>query len=211
MSRVISGEPLPVPPEVSDKEVGAFFRKLIDYLRRLTAKLQAAINNDGSGTAVKTFASWLDEADYSIGASYAGIEWKKDLRIDSPYSHSTSTNPSRITILEDGMYLVLVDVHVTGSNLPVETALKIHNNNTGGDSLAKFGFSAITVEGSLSMAIPLPLIANVYLEVLIRGTGGSDTAKYTGSRITILKLQADSGGGVNGGTGWTTGWQLVEM
>lgn len=209
MSRVISGEPLPVPPEVPDKETGAFYRKLIDYLRRLSAKLQAEINSGGNGS-IEVYSAWI-ENNATLDATFGSIDWTKDLRVDAPYSHSESVNPEKITINLDGFYVIFVDLDInTGETAPIETQIKF----TYGIStfLAKFGSGLINDFGTLSQMIPVPLKATTVIEVQAQdAAAGTTTLLSKGSRITIMRLRADSGGGPNGGSGWATGWQLTEV
>lgn len=205
MSRIISGEPLPTPPRALDPEVDAYNRKIIDYLRRLSAKLQALLN--GAGSAVECYSAWFD-ASQTVAAAYATITWNKDLHVDGPYSHSMTVDPGKITVVLDGLYLVCCDLQVDAA---VQGAIKLTNTNTGAVSYVKFGYSNSGAE-TLSMAIPLPLIAGITIEVQLQDSLGTTTVNTLGSRITILRLSPlSTGGSTGGGSGWTTGWQLVEM
>ena len=109
------GEPLPLAPslegmeEAQRVELEAFHRKLLDYLRRLAAKLSSERFSPVS-SGIEILALALDD-DYGLGGSgWRDIEWSLQLRIDSSFSHSVLVTPEKITIEKDGFYLILADI-----------------------------------------------------------------------------------------------------
>lgn len=124
-SFLFSGEPLPLAPIInrggwansakgraSELELDNFHRKLLDYIRRLGAKLSNPVfppGGGGSTGAIPIFAAGID-GDQAVGASYAPIEWDRFFRKDTDtYTHDISTNPGEITLLREGMYVFWVD------------------------------------------------------------------------------------------------------
>ena len=115
-----SGEPLPLAPslegmeEAQRIELEAFHRQLLDYLRRLGAKLSSERFSPVS-SGIEILALALDD-DYGLGGSgWRDIEWSLQLRIDSSFSHSVLVTPEKITIEKDGFYLILADIKLTAA------------------------------------------------------------------------------------------------
>ena len=198
---IFSGEPLPIAPKVDSPELAAFHAKVIDYLRRLGAKLSQYIEGQG-GAEVETFASYklVNQAN---SATLADITWTRDLWKDSPYEHSESTDPESVGILLDGMYVVLVDLEYDASTtFPVEANLVIENLSAEG--IVNFSLGAVNAAGTLSRAIPLPLIEGVSIRVQSKDSAGTGNVLARGSRLTVLRVAETSSGGSSPtpGTGW---------
>lgn len=181
---VFSGEPLPVPPAVGNAELEAFHRKLVDYLRRLGAKISQFVEGAGQGT-VMCFAAYRTAAQ-TLASTYDGVEWTTELRKDPAYEHSTSVNPDRVTIKLPGFYVVLVDLEGTDQ---FEALVELRLGSETGDVI--FSKSYVSVAGCVSASVPLPLIADTVVVVKARGIGDLEES---GSRITIIRLAVDSAG-----------------
>ena len=142
-----SGEPLPLAPSLEGmedpqrQELEAFHRKLLDFLRRMGAKLSSERFSPVS-SGIDTLALAL-VANYTLGAGWQDIEWSLQLRVDSSFSHSVLVNPGKITIEKDGYYLILADINLNDSwdfriisgtdtldyGLHMEQGFDINNNN----------------------------------------------------------------------------------
>lgn len=199
MSRIISGEPLPVAPErKGDPESQAYDRKILDYLRRLTAKLQGLLNNNTGALAVY---SGISETDV-LTSVLSPIHWGTDTRKDSVYEHDTALNTSEITVLLAGFYVILVDIEVLdGATLPAEAAIYLVGPD---DGYVNFSASRITGAGTISLSIGVPLPAGAVFEVHVKDssdpTGGGNLG-VRGTRITVMRVSQDD----TGGTGTPTG------
>jgi hypothetical protein len=186
---IFSGEPLPLAPGVNDLELDAFHRKLLDYLRRLGAKLNQFV---GQG-AVEALVAYIDTQ--STFVSYTSISWDHTLWIDSPFEN----NGTYIRVLVDGLYVFHVDVLVpegfTLGNIVIELI---------GPSGTTFYplFSLCRFETfSYAMTISLPLLADTQIRVQLKtNIAVTDGLQASGTRLTIMRIRDDArGGDVPGG------------
>lgn len=197
---IFSGEPLPVAPPIKDPELNAFHRKLIDYLRRLTGKLNQYV---GAGNGLETFVTTIaGEANATLGSDWAPIDWTLDIRKDAVYEHSISSNQEQITVLLAGLYIILCDLWLdTGPTFPVSTRVVILDP----EGFVEYGFTELGAEGSLSMAVPVVLKADKVIRIDAKDSGGGgDFLKTRGCRLTILRVALDDSGGTSDtpGIGW---------
>lgn len=195
---VFSGEPLPIAPRVPDAELENFHRKLLDYLRRLGAKIDHYLQPSTPGNEVQCVMCYLD-TDKVLGASYAPIVWTDSLRVDAAFSFSAG----QVSVTEDGFYLILVDIDV-GDNgyFLVEAKIVIGSP----DFVPTFGYGVIGPNtGSLAISLPLP--AGKTIDVHVRCVDSPDVRgiKSAKTRLTILRLHNEFGGGDGDppGDGWT--------
>lgn len=214
-----SGEPLPIAPKIKDPELDHFVRKLLEYLRRLGAKLAQYPSGPGGGTSgtIPIFSAWLT-ADQTVDGT--DVKWTAVLRRDAVYDHTLDPvgNEQYVTVLEDGFYLVHVDLEFDALvTFPVTVSVKLSDPVA---ATVAFSFDVVGQTGTYCGAIPLPLVAGVTLSIGLLPTLGSGSLLRSGSRLTILKLTSDSGGGSGTppgsvGSGWTEpgagGWTVAEV
>lgn len=217
MKSIFSGEPLPLAPASKDAELAAFHRKLLDYLRRLSGQLNAYVGSGGTtppAPGIVSFASALDN-DFAFDfdtVSY--VEWNFDLHIDaSCFRHSTTNNPSEIEILQDGVYLICVDMRQDdlGSQMTaaIEVGLATPNPVYYSASKSTQAQGGVGDIHTLNISVPIPIIAGSKLRVGVKvSTGGGAFAEllkeYT--RITIIRIANVANGGGDDiqppGVGW---------
>lgn len=194
--RILSGEPLPVQPEfkgdkISVPELNVFFRKLIDYIRRLTGKLDRIVENTGSGLMPLIFSGYKTADSAVSDSAYSPVTWEAQLRIDEIYVH---TPPSAvIQVLEDGLYEVEVDLRITDA---IATYTKVSIVDSGGTEISTpaYAYSQFNVDkdnDTVSFMVPIVLSANDYVSVFVKaeGASGGNTLDQTGSRIMIIKFR----------------------
>ena len=186
---IYSGEPLPTAPRVKDPELAAFFRKLLDYLRRLTAKLDQGTGGNTPASRIQSFAARFS-TDQNIADVYAAIIWEDEIHVDTCFDHVEDS--SRVQVLCDGVYLVCVDLEISSdATFPVEVDLRvIYEGNIG---ILTYGYGSISSAGTLSRSIPLTLRAGAEIQVQAKQASTTQQAVLRrGSRITVVKL-ADGG------------------
>jgi hypothetical protein len=216
---LFSGEPLPLAPRVGDSEVAAFHRKLLDYLRRLGAKLEQALGPGGGGTGVVTtvkhVACYIDD-DQDLAGTYTAINWTNTLWIDGDaFEHSAQY----ISVVNDGMYLILCDVELGDSGYSSADALMLISAPDGTEAFyPAFGYSTFGF-GTNTMAVCVPLIAGRRFEIQIRCTlaPAAGQIKKQGTRLTVLRLRdmldANEGEGWNDPThiGIPLPWGIAQL
>lgn len=186
---------MPIAPKVDDPELASFHRKLLDYLRRITTKLSNTEFGGGGGD-VETFAATMT-LDFDLGNNvWTDVEWDDPLRMDAFYSHSATTNPEQITLLQAGLYLVLCDLHVEGES---EWYMQIAN---GDDDVLSYSYymhnSAVVDFQTGTIACPIFAPANGVIKIQGKAVGNHVCVKEH-CRITILYLGTLAGsGGVPG-------------
>jgi hypothetical protein len=204
---LFSGEPLPVAPKVDSAEISAFHRKLLDYLRRLAGKLDAAQQDDGSDPTsfgqVQAFSAFLD--DYhdlsSVGTYGTKVEWDQELWQDSPFSHSNGV----IRMNVDGFYLFNIDLSIDFVGY-VDAILTLAIVDVTGTIIAIPDFAyAHATPFSHTMTIGLPLPSGTRVALFVKtNIDGAAGLLPTGSRINILRVRnsLDGGDGDPPGVGW---------
>lgn len=198
-----SGEPLPLQPSLEGmespqrEELDNFHRKLLDFIRRLGAKLSSARFNDPSGStgAVETLALYRD-TNFSLPQDvWTDLEWDRQIRVDAPYSHDVAINPEFLHFNQDGFYIMFLDI-VVGSNQNVLLQLVDPD-----DSDAVLSWSQASV---LNPFGPMPVNQTVAfhahagqnLAVQVKPDGNT-AAQADETRITIIRSGDLLGGGSN--------------
>lgn len=201
MSRIFSGEPLPLPPQESNPERAAYDRKVTDYLRRLAGKLSTYVENNGGGRGTIALISLFKDTSQAMSASLASVPWKKTLvRDGTAFDHSNTLNPSRITVARDGFYLIHCDLYLDdGVTFPVVGLVNLISPAPGG--IVSFGYSELDTPGTITLHVGVPLPAGAVFEIQARDSGGTGNIIVKGSRINVLRLR-DSADGGTGGLGW---------
>jgi hypothetical protein len=198
-TKIFSGEPLPTAPPEGNPDRASFDRKLLDYLRRLVAKLAQAIPTDGGPTGrLQAYVSHLDTDQIVPGAVDTPVEWTKDVHVQSGiYSHSITVNPSEITILVDGVYLVNFDVtHTLKSILGFKAQL---NTGSGWVDVAYSHVLDVTSDiiapglgTTANIQVGIPISAGTKLRMIsyVISAGGMDDGTYEMqcTRIIVLRM-----------------------
>jgi len=196
--KIFSGEPLPVPPKVSDPEVDAFHRKLIDYLRRLAGKLGTYVDDNPTGGAnvTKAFIAYPSETntpDNAYSATSENIRWQNILRSDSIYTYDSTF--AFIEVSEAGTYIVHCDV-LTSKNFDTSFDVVISDGTGGIDPatpsyVTTYPFLSGSPSGdSWSFMCPLILTANQRIGVRI--TTVDQVLQHEGTRLVIEKLEDEA-------------------
>lgn len=180
---IFSGEPLPVAPKAKDPETDAFYRKLLDYLRRLTAKLGRYIDQPGA-SGVESAAMVKQNDQLLTGGTYDVLLWGTIFWQDDPFTLAEDS----ITINEDGRYLLHVDI-AFGKALDV--TLKITQNGNDISHTFTYGYNSAATTLSLASSNPLALSAGDVIQVLVQGQL-PDSVMAAGSRLTILRLDPEA-------------------
>jgi len=175
----------------------------------------------GSGTNWSNIASMSTLRLRSAAAQSANattdiaVQWDtQEISPDSNFAHSTSTNNSRIQVVNSGKYLVTGYVNYTGttSNYRFTTRLSIRVNGT--DILNDF-FDGTYVRGSAGIAdhggsfsLVVDLSANDYIEVLSKktSTNSGNATIADGTNISLVRLA-----GVKGEKGDTGGVSIANF
>jgi len=190
--RIFSGEPLPVPPNMKNPEVDAFNRKLIDYLRRLSAKIDrfTGTGGDAADGNVLVFAAYKTKVQSVSDAAYDPITWDETIRSDTAFTFTPGQ--AVIQVNETGFYVVEVDLRMF-KNVTLNT--KLSTTDSGGTVITDiaWGFSQWTPsfpDETMSAIIPVLLTAGDYISYLgfsQAGSGANDTLE-SGCRILISRI-----------------------
>lgn len=206
---IFSGEPLPVAPKVDNAELDSFHRKVLDYLRRLSAKLDSqALEDDiddpvGFGQ-VEAFSAFLEnfQAVSSSGTYGAIVVWEQTLWQDTPYSVSGG----RITINKDGFYIFFIDLNIEFSGFVDAVAvLALIDDMNQVLGVPSFARGHIVPHGyTITIGLPLPAFTRVavFLKTNIDDPAGLIPS---GTRINIIRVRNNIDGGDSEGPG--IGWE----
>jgi len=211
-----SGEPLPLAPSLTGdsehdvQELLAFHAKLLDYLRRLGAKLTAADIFDPPGadpvttTAIEVLMLTLStEYELAAGAQDT-IEWDEVQRQDTPYGYAPSTGV--ITLIEAGFYIMFVDFYVPGVQVHTSRLIDGDSHVLPYGTTYYDGGAAATV---LSESVMIPFAAHEGMTVEFQIVGGAAAdVQSDSSRLIVMKLGDFIGsGGIDPCDGFDV-WQL---
>lgn len=204
---VFSGEPLPLAQgaltSISDhdqRELRHFHNRLLDYLRRLSSKIDSPIfNPQGGGGSVSMIMLYMD-ADQGISTAWETLLWGGLIRRDAGFEY----NAGVITVTAPGTFLLFFDTAIGDDLFAYETSVLL---DSGANSLAYgFGGSVTGAEiqdiGSISNNVPIQLSAGQSVEIQARANGATDILAK-GSRLTMIRLDSGfiSTGGESGGGG----------
>lgn len=190
--KIFSGEPLPIAPAIDDAELSAFHRKVLDYLRRLAAKIDQFGDNGGDAADgnVLVFAAYKDTEDIFDDTTPTPVPWDVVIRRDSIFNF---TAPSAIIqVTEAGFYVVEVDLRPF-KNLPffVHVA-KVDAGGSETDDIdySYSGFPISNTEHNGSMMVPMELAANDRISVFAVSTGGTGDNAWVvnGCRILVSRI-----------------------
>lgn len=205
--KIFSGEPLPVPPRVDNAEIEAFHRKLIDYLRRLTAKIGTYVDDTptptGGETHHKVFVAYPSETnspDNGYGASGSLgvpateiVRWQNTIRSDSIYSYDSTY--AFITVSETGTYVVHCDILTTKNfattfRVVTTDALGVADGNEPVYGEFYPYLSGSASGDSMSFMVPVELTAGQRIAVEI--TTDDQIIQHEGSRLFIEKMEDET-------------------
>ena len=143
------------------------------------------------------------------------IQWDtQEIAPDSNFAHSTSTNNSRIQVVNSGKYLVTGYLNYTGTTSNYRLATRISIRVNGATILSDF-FDGTYIRGNTgiedhggSFSLVVDLSANDYIEVLSKRTSsasGNGTIA-DGTNISLIRLA-----GVKGEKGDTGGVSIANF
>lgn len=197
-----SGEPLPLAPileagadDSNVLELNVFHGKLLDYLRRLTAKLSnIEFEPPASSDAVIEVLSVVRiTSDFTSHASTTPetVVFNRILREDSPFSYNTTTGI--ITINTDGMYLFLVDLYSS-------SAQSYQTQFNDGTTVYPYGDmdqidSANVAKGNVPSSVFMHLHETQTMRFQIVNAEGGETFPKETMRMTVLRLGDFTGTG----------------
>lgn len=199
---IFSGEPLPLAPDINglvrtgegwSTELDVFHRKLLDYLRRLGAKLNRFV---GAGGAVEAFAGTLS-SDQATVVSYTAITWNNSIHLDPVFVN----NGNNIQVLVPGLYVLALDLQVADLGFTRgDIAIAIVDSSNNVIFYPEFGFGRADLP-TYSMTIAMPLLANTRIATQLRvDVANAAGLLKAGTRLTILRITQDATGG--GGIGF---------
>lgn len=206
MSRgLFSGEPLPLQPSVEDlkgiekpENLGRFHFKLIEFLRRLGAKLDAELNRDTKGK-VEAFAAYI-AADQEIAPDYVNIPFGLDgagaIKLitwnDRPFTPQTDGS---VKIEVDGLYLFIIDVEFDILVVPTPNPgtpileMRILLRRGGVGWIPIHGFASVKDTETVNMLIALPIKAGFFMHFQARMTDPEPLFfENRGTRLQIFRL-----------------------
>lgn len=205
MSPLFSGEPLPIPPHVADVEIENFHRKLIEYLRRLAAKIDGKeFREIIRSTTTEAFAAVLT-GDIEIPASlWTPVTFGKHIHRNPLYEVSGPW----ITVREAGLYMLHVNLLTTFTDSSQELLSRIvyrkATDITPMDRFLKYGYTMMTCDpGTHSLSIPVPIEEDdsISVQVKLNNAIVAEDLLAHASRLAIYRLSPDP---FDGGTGGST-------
>lgn len=166
----------------------------------------------GAGTgeqgAIRLRSSAGQSAD---STSSIAVQWNVQEHIDTPqFTHSTSTNNSRITVDETGNHLITGAINYTGTTANYRFTARVEIRINGVTTLSSYfdgGYLRATSganENSVPFSLVVSLTAGDYIEVLskrISTTTGNATIT-AGTNISIIRQSGEKGDtGATGASG----------
>lgn len=184
---IFSGEPLPIAPKVDNPELDSFHRKILDYLRRIGAKLGSSEFPTGgaSGGAALDLLSLILDGDQSTSSSWANVTWGTEIRRDTQcFQWSSDT----VTVLKEGLYLILLNFKYI-FDLTDEFQAKI-TESTLGD--LGYSFASETGGSQCNLFVPVNLGPNDSFVVKVQDDGPRDLHE-DGTRLFIARFPVIEG------------------
>ena len=197
VGNIFSGEQLPVAPRVENAEMEAFHRKLLDYLRRLSGKLDR-FTTGNNGAVIPAVSLYL-ASDQNLAASYTALSWSNELWRDlEAFAHSGAF----VRVVTNGLYLITIDVELgDAAYYDVDAELRISKPDGSSTFAPTFSHARLGTT-TLSATWILPLLANRRIALYLKCEDFPETGgiKSQGSRFQVLRLRTDV---VNSaGEGW---------
>lgn len=184
-----SGEPLPLAPslEAGDDdsnvvELNVFHGKLLDYLRRLTAKLSAEeFQPPAASGNLSLIALTLDgdTSQLNTGA-FRDVVWDKQIRVDSDFTHTSGQ--AAFTHVTAGFFILTFDWFMGSA---AQDARVIDGDDT------VLPYSLHDINGILitsqSMTVPYTAHAGQTIRVQIQ-PGTSSAVEEDKTRLVVVKV-----------------------
>lgn len=190
-----SGEPLPLAPSLTGDvdqdivELLNFHTKLLDYLRRLTAKLSNDTFSPPQSTAIESMVLTLS-GDYNVTGDPETIIWNQVQRLDAPFSYNTVTGV--ITFNVDGFYILFTNIYAIGE---IAYGTRWVDGSATRLPYGDGTVNVIGVESQLCQAVPVHIHATQTLAFQILGIVASNDLEAANSSLCIVKLGGFSGTG----------------
>jgi hypothetical protein len=192
--RIFSGEPLPVPPNLKNPEADSFNRKLIDYLRRLSAKIDRFTGGgDGADGNVLVFAAYKSSTQSISDSAFDPITWDEVIRRDSIFTFTPGS--AIIEVSETGFYVVEMDIMMF-KNVTLE--LKLSTVDAGGTEIddIDYGYSEYSPSlPNLTLSVMIPVELNAGDRISLFGLSqlmaGANDVINSGTRLLISRISAE--------------------
>ncbi len=205
---LFSGEPLPLAPTIggwadsakgraNEIELENFHIKLLEYIRRLGAKLSSETFQPGGESTLAVFSAGV-AADFSLSdSSFETIDWDVFFRKDTnTFGHDVDTNPDQITLLREGSYLFFVDVGSRENSADTgDYLLRLVETTLGIVDYSEANVDVVTIADAGMLHCTFQVLINAAagsiftVEGLRSGIYAFDTEH---TRLTILFLPASS-------------------
>lgn len=186
--RIFSGEPMPVAPQVKEPELASFHYKLLEYLRRLAAKIDAntGTGDPGTGAATLVFGANLTAAFEYDDSGYIPIVWDNVIRSDTPFSHSAGT----ITLANTGFYVVELDLMIF-KNLSTEVSVRLNGVEI---DWGHSKFTPNTADDTWSLMVPFTATSGDDLTLEIKNGLGlaNNFLGEAGTRVLVAYYPAEA-------------------
>lgn len=159
---------------------------------KVTAHWTGSVWEIVTGEAI--FGAYRDTSDQAVGAS-ASVQWNTQLKTSAGvFTHSTSTNPDRVTVIAAGNYEISADVsieYVSGTG-EQQFKVQITQNGTPLSGFDAYGsvYGAVQTRLTVSVRAPVGLSAGDIVRVLVTHVsgGGSLEIKADASRFEIRRV-----------------------
>lgn len=195
---LFSGEPLPLSPNVGGAELDKFHRDLLNYLRRLSTKLDSKVSNTSRGAESLNMFYGNDS---TIGTAWTLITWPTIAHVNSLYS----VVGGKISVLEQGLYYLdyTLDIQDQDGTDSIESRLQFEDD-TGVLGELIYG-RTVGLERSHQSSYSFPLVPGLKVSIEAHSTNAARVLGSGGTRLTMFRLSQSvflgSYGGGGGGTG----------
>ncbi len=155
-----------------------FHRKILNYLRRLTAALDNRDNIIGAG-AVEPYAAHIS-GNISLGTDWTTIDFDQTIHVNPLYRKVGA----QIFVKEAGLYAVHFTLDLTGANGSDDIDSRVALASFG---LLSYGFTTNT-ERTHVVSLPVPMKPDYPLVIQGRRTAGPTTVAAGGTRFMMYRI-----------------------
>jgi hypothetical protein len=151
--------------------------------------------SDACGSGVQRVANiYKTNNSGNLTGSFAAVDFNAQKRVDDDFSHSTSTNSSEVTILDDGWYKVSYYIgvnNISGTNRSDSVAkLQYHNGSTWVDVAGTEGwmYNRMPSEGMTNAAASAwqEFTAGQKVRLVVAQSSGTDTLQVAANTTGLL-------------------------